>query len=83
MAGGLTSGLLWYDSDPKTGLTAKLERAAARYRQKFGQYPNTCFVHPAALEREIEWQGIRVAAAPNVPPHHLWLGVANHSPREA
>ncbi len=77
MAASLAFGLLWYDGDPKSPLTSKVERAAARYLAKFGRRPNACFVHAASLEREIDWQGIRVAGAPNVLPNHFWVGVAD------
>ncbi len=75
MAGFLDYGLLWYDADPKAPLTSKVERAVARYEQKFGRRPNACYVHRSNLTEEMEWQGIRVVGAPNVLPHHFWVGV--------
>ena len=76
MADRLEFGLLWYDNDPKTALTSKIERAVARYRAKMGEIPNICYVHQAALEREMEWQGVRVLGLPNIPPNHFWIGIA-------
>ncbi len=81
MAERLEFGLLWYDGDPKSALTSKVERAAARYLAKFGQRPNACFVHTGSLERELDWQGIRVMEAPNVLPNHFWVGVVGPKPR--
>lgn len=75
MAGKLDFGLLWYDGDTKSSLTSKIERAASRYQAKFGRRPNACYVHPALLEREMEWQGIRIKGLANVLPNHYWLGV--------
>jgi len=81
----MVEGLLWFDSDPKRGLADKVLRAAARYRDKYGDWPNTCFVHPRALEgvpevatehviRRLECE-VRVLAASNILRHHFWLGV--------
>ena len=39
-------GMLWFDNDPKAALDAKVERAAAYYRHKYGKTPTLCFVHP-------------------------------------
>jgi hypothetical protein len=79
-------GLLWYDSDPGRTLEDKIGRAAQRYREKHGRWPNTCYVHPQAVaesavqERPIAYglkngRGkIQVVSAPNILLHHLWLG---------
>jgi hypothetical protein len=82
-------GLLWYDSDPQRELEDKIGQAAQRYREKFGCWPNTCFVHPQAMkngaERELrvacQLQAakamIRVVSAPYILLHHFWLGINN------
>ena len=46
-------GLLWFDNDPRRGLTAKIEDAARRYREKFGAPPNACYVNQAALDAQM------------------------------
>lgn len=80
-------GLLWFDDDPKRGLKQKVERAARRYREKFGRDPAVCFVHPSMLGQaptddgvslEIEGKGpsvraLRVLPRRFVPRHHFWL----------
>jgi hypothetical protein len=42
-------GMLWFDNDPRTALTAKVARAADYYRQKYGHIPDMCLVHPSML----------------------------------
>jgi hypothetical protein len=42
-------GLLWFDDDPGRRLEDKVLRAAAHYERKYGQPPNLCFAHAAAL----------------------------------
>ena len=74
MAERLEFGLLWYDGDRKRPLTSKVEEAAACYERKFGRRPNTCYVHQASLEKEMEWRGVQIMRAPNVLPNHLWIG---------
>ena len=82
----MQTGLLWYDGDPKRPLEDKVGRAAERYRQKFGRWPNTCYVHPQVVDGEgadglrLACQAkspkatIRVLSAPNILVHHFWLG---------
>ena len=81
-------GLLWYDNNAKKEFKEKVLVAASRYRDKFGQSPNTCYVHHEALgpaaSVTLRSNGngprfhIRVVGAPNVLPHHFWIGI--HEP---
>lgn len=79
----LTVGMLWFDSDKSRSLTARLERAADYYREKYGAEPNLCLIHPGAVGEECPAQvnGVTVEASESVLPEHLWLGVA--APGEA
>jgi hypothetical protein len=82
----MKSGLLWYDSDPRRALEDKIGLAALRYHEKYGQWPNTCFVHPQAMAGRTEQElliacpvrtnraTIHVVSASNVLLHHFWLG---------
>lgn len=66
-------GLLWYDSSAKE-LAVKVTMAARRYRERFGEEPNVCYVHPATLpDGECQVNGIRVRTATRVIRHHLWV----------
>jgi hypothetical protein len=79
-------GLLWFDDDPSRELEDKVGRAAQRYRQKYGRWPNTCYVHPQVvadhLVQELRVEGsarsrrrtIRIVSAQNILLHHYWLG---------
>ena len=74
---GMKVGLLWYDDDPKRALEEKIARAAQRYREKFGRRPDICYVNPAMLEEGAPRSGrVRVVTAPNILPHHFWVGVS-------
>ncbi|MBC8249441.1 MAG: hypothetical protein H8E90_07160 [Anaerolineales bacterium] len=78
-------GLLWFDDDPQRAIEEKVQRAAKRYREKFGRAANTCYVNPVSLrgdglsENEFRCGRVRVIATPKVLPHHFWLGVADQS----
>jgi len=48
----MNAGMLWFDNDPKTALTAKIERAAYYYRHKYGRDPNLCLIHPSMLPKD-------------------------------
>jgi len=74
---GMKMGLLWFDDDPKRSLAEKISEAAARYREKFGVEPDTCYVNPLSLpEGEVGRTRVRVIPAATILPHHLWVGVA-------
>lgn len=73
-------GMLWFDNDPHTALTAKVARAADYYRQKYGLVPDLCLVHPSMLGELrsglVEGKTGRVVLRPNrlIQPGHLWIG---------
>jgi hypothetical protein len=75
-------GWMWLDNDPGRSIEEKIQRAVQRYRAKFGRFPNICYVN----QRSITGDGFRcgkvkVVGAPNVLPHHFWLGVSDAPPR--
>lgn len=74
-------GMLWYDNDKNSDLKTKVTRAADYYRQKYGQTPNLCFVHPSMLVNTV-WQGngIELRTDQTVRPNHFWLGVQQNEP---
>lgn len=74
-------GMLWYDDDPKRTLDAKVERAAAYYRTKYGEAPTTCYVHPSMLAPEQNTSaGVALRPARVVMVNHFWLGVVDNAP---
>ena len=81
-------GMLWFDNDPRTALTVKVERAADYYRQKYGLIPDLCLVHPSMLAEPLltcasttgagkAGKKFVVSVRPNrlVLPGHLWIGI--------
>ena len=85
----METGLLWYDGDPKRPLEDKVGQAAERYRQKYGRWPNTCYVHPQVVSDQgtgglrlacpvkSAKSSIRILPAPNILVHHFWVGETN------
>jgi len=74
----MKTGLLWYDDDPNRGLAQKVARAAARYRQKYGEVPDVCFVHPSALQGDNGTSSVgpvNITLSSLVLLHHFWIGV--------
>jgi hypothetical protein len=72
--------LLWYDDDHELTLRQKVARAAARYRRKFGQVPNLCYVHPSAIEntkpKERKTGPVEIRAQRETLRHHFLIGLA-------
>jgi len=86
----MNAGMLWFDNDPKTALTAKIEKAVDYYRHKYGRDPNLCLIHPSMippnemLEKENPQtgkpvlsgaEGVVVRPYRPVLPGHLWIGI--------
>jgi hypothetical protein len=73
-------GMLWFDNDPRTALTAKVARAADYYRRKYGLVADLCLVHPSMLAEPrpdlVEGRAGKVVVRPNraIQPGHLWIG---------
>ena len=69
-------GMLWFDNDPKSDFVSKIAKAADYYRNKYGQEPNLCFVHPSMItEKETHAGQIAVCSTKTIIPHHFWIGV--------
>ena len=79
-------GMLWFDNDPKTEFTSKVERAADYYRNKYGRQPTLCFVHPSMIGSTLAGNGngdgaslraagVEVRPTRSVLPNHFWIGV--------
>ena len=69
-------GMLWFDDNPKSDLQTKVNQAAAYYRDKYGQEPNLCFVHPSMVADEpSDRDGVTLCTNTSMIPHHFWIGV--------
>jgi hypothetical protein len=86
----MNAGMLWFDNDPKTALTAKIERAVDYYRNKYGRDPNLCLIHPSMLPADQKLDDPAITGAEGekpkngkiivrpyrpVLPGHLWIGI--------
>lgn len=83
-------GMLWFDDDPKRPVTEKVERAAQRYREKYGVLPNMCYANPRTLAEGQDGVSLNLQSlgtgkgAPRVTlkqarsilPNHFWLGIS-------
>ncbi len=86
----MQTGLLWYDGDPNRGLVAKIEDAARRYREKFGQTADTCYISNRAVadagtQQTLSGLAVRVIPSKTIMPHHFWVGreEASHTAQPA
>lgn len=72
----MKTGMLWFDNDPKSDLSAKINKALLYYQHKYGQRPNLCFIHPSMLNNQNpSQQALEVRVTRKVLPNHLWIGV--------
>ena len=74
-------GLMWYDATDRD-LAEKIRRAAQRYKQKFGETPNICHVHPSEITTDspgmvaaqILIEEVEVVPSSRTLPHHFLIG---------
>lgn len=82
-------GMLWFDDDPKRPVEKKIQRAAARYMEKYGVAPNLCYANPRTLNNRepfkvklpagknaFRFEKVTVKPARSILLNHFWLGVA-------
>lgn len=77
----MESGMLWFDNDPRSDLKQKVSRAATYFRDKYGQIPTLCHVHPEAIpegEQEHQVGFVKILADRAMLPNYFWIGVENH-----
>ena len=87
----MKTGMLWFDDDPKRSISEKVERAAVRYREKYGVAPDLCYSNPASfadcpesVQPKASSSGagnslsrITLKHARSILPNHFWLGVSD------
>lgn len=72
------TGMLWFDNDPRTTLSVKIQKAMEYYSKKFGRVPDLCLVHPSMMEgsqKQVELGKLIVRPYRSVMPGHFWIGV--------
>ena len=69
-------GMLWLDDDKQRPFEEKMKRASDYYREKYGRFPELCFVNTSMLAEEKKKVGrIEVQPTKNILPNHFWLGM--------
>lgn len=68
-------GMLWFDDNQKSDLSARVQRAANYYQHKFGVAANVCFVHPSMLVGKTNDSGkIEIKPDRQVRPDNFYIG---------
>ena len=72
----MDTGMLWFDNDPKLDVLCKVQKAATYYKNKYGEEPNLCFVHPSMMADAKTNSGfVVVRSNTTMLPNHFWIGV--------
>jgi len=72
------TGMLWFDNDPRTTLSVKIQKAMDYYSKKFGRVPDLCLVNPSMLDgkqKQLELGKLTIRPYRPVMLGHLWIGV--------
>lgn len=69
----MDTAMMWFDSNPKTDLAAKIKEAAEFYSNKYHKTPTLCFVHPS-MEGTAP-AGIELRSMKSIRPNHFWIGI--------
>ncbi len=72
----MQAGMMWFDNDKKTTLSAKIETAATYYHKKYGKTPDLCMVHPSMIPDDLP-KDEKMTILPYQPiiNGHLWIGI--------
>ena len=72
----MQAGMMWFDNDKSTSLPAKVNKAAAYYRKKYGRSPNLCMVNPKMIGEKDQFDA-KITVRPYQPivSGHLWIGI--------
>lgn len=71
----MKSGLLWFDNSKKP-MAEKIDAAMVRYQEKFGVFPNMCFIHPSDFANDLKpTKKITILVKQTIMPNHIWLGL--------
>lgn len=68
-------GMMWLDDDKRRSLEEKVQRAAEHYREKYGCFPELCFVNKGVVAEDRKVGKLLVKPALTVMPYHFWLGM--------
>jgi hypothetical protein len=70
-------GMLWFDADPRTEVSAKIQKAAEYYRSKYGRTATLCFLHPSADGGLVPAKlgALQIRTSRSVLLNHFWLGI--------
>ncbi len=72
----MQAGMMWFDNDKSTSLAAKVTKAAAYYRKKYGRTPDLCMVNPKMLDEKVKIEGnITIRPYQPIVTGHLWIGI--------
>ena len=70
-------GMLWLDADRSRSFEDKVKRAVEYYKEKYGRFPELCFVNDIMVEDEKKVGRVRVVRQKTIMPDHFWLGMNN------
>ncbi len=70
-------GMLWLDADKSRSFEEKVKRAVEYYKEKYGRFPELCFVNTRMVTDEKKVGRVRVIPQKTIMPNHFWLGMKN------
>ena len=68
-------GMLWLDVDQVRSLDEKVTRAAEYYMEKYGRFPELCYVNTKMLPEEKNVGRLEVKPTNTIQLNHFWLGM--------
>jgi hypothetical protein len=77
-------GMLWFDNDPHTVLTAMVACVADHYRMKYGVVPDLCLVHPSMINGPPDLvmgsaEKVTIRPCRTILPGHLWIACEDNN----
>jgi len=70
----MKQGMLWYDNLSGKNLNERIEQAVNYFKQKYGEKPERCFVHPEMVIGQSEQDlSIKVVTDEKILHNHIWI----------
>lgn len=72
---------VWYDDNPKKSISAKIDEAVVRYKQKYGKAPKVCMLNEKTQTEDyagVAANGFQVLPVKHIRQNYFWIGMESN-----
>lgn len=68
-------GMMWFNNDPKTPVSTRIEEAIKYYKEKYNKNPDICYCNPNVFTEQFKVGNVTVKSMKSILPGHFWIGI--------